>query len=144
MLEQGSKYACGPMWQNGGRPNGQPISFLRLIYMKQVRESGLQLVTELEGIDVQSCGEGDIEKPKAQRLEMQWNIAAPLWLSFRIFSILGNQGCLDNKTQELGGYGEGRLGYYWWYILVGEMRLYRLSLCWFLSGSLVRKNWVPP
>lgn len=72
----------------------------------------VHLVTELEGMNVQSGRGGDIEKPKAQRLEIEWNIAAPLLLSFRIFSILGNQGCLAIKTQELGGCGEGRLGYY--------------------------------
>lgn len=72
----------------------------------------VHLVTELEGVGVQSGQERDIEKPKAKRLEIQWNIAAPLLLSFRIFSVLGNQGCLAIKTQELGGCEEGRLEHY--------------------------------
>lgn len=100
-------------------PNGQPNSLPRHSHIKQVRKSSLQN-RSLPGPTAGRGGYGrpgvglgvggHTEEPETRKLQIQWNIAAPLLLSFRLFFIPGNLGCLAVTGEEFGGCGEGKAG----------------------------------
>lgn len=95
--------------------NDQPNSLPRHGHIQGVRKSGLQDKVHpvvdrkrcrhvaVLGAEGKGGGGGPTEEPEPQKLKIQWNVAAPLPLSFRILHILGHLECPAVKRDGPGG-----------------------------------------
>lgn len=97
--------------------SGQPNSLPRQIHIQQGRKLTSRMKSSWsqswKGWIWQPWGlrvgvrEEDIRGARGQKVKIQWNVSAPLLLSFRIFFILGNLGRPAVNRDRLSGHGDG-------------------------------------